>query len=186
MERLIAWLESEEPPLPQSALLALRSLITSLRALSGKIAAIEKEIARRAKTNEDARRLMSVPGIGPLIATAICALAPPADFFENGRHFAAWLGLAPRQNSTGGKERLGAITKAGNETLRRLLVIGATTVVSGIDRKPALAGSWLARLASRKPRKLVAVALANKMARIVWALLVRKEVYRASPIPAAA
>jgi transposase len=186
VERLIAWLECEESLLPPSALLALRSLIKSLHALSGEIAAIEKEIARRAKTNEDARRLMSVPGIGPLIATAICALAPPADFFENRRHFAAWLGLAPRQNSTGGKERLGAITKAGNQTLRKLLVIGATAVMTRLDHNSALAGTWLARLAARKPRKLVAVALANKMARIVWALLARKEVYRASPIPAAA
>jgi transposase len=154
--------------------------------LSGEIAAIEKEIARRAKTNEDARRLMSAPGIGPLIATAICALAPSADSFENGRPFSAWLRLAPRQNSTGGKERLGAITKAGNQTLLKLLVICATAVVSRLDHNSALTGTWRTRLAARKPRKRVAVALANKMARIVWALLARKAVYRASPIPAAA
>jgi transposase len=113
---------------------------------------------------------MGVPGIGPMIAAAITALAPPAEFFENGRHFAAWLGLAPRQNSTGGKDRLGAITKAGNEILRRLLIIGATSVVRALRRKPEHAGSWLGRLAARKPPKLVPVALANKMARIVWAM----------------
>ena len=185
VERLVAWLESEDADLPNAAMKALKSLIASLRALSAEIAAIEKEIGRRAKDNEDTRRLMGVPGIGPMIATAITALAPPAECFENGRHFAAWLGLAPRQNSTGGKERLGAITKAGNEILRRLLIIGATSVVRALGRKPEHAGSWLGRLAARKPPKLVAVALANKMARIVWAMLRKKEDYRASPIAAA-
>ena len=119
------------------------------------------------------------PGIGPISAVALEALAPPAETFAKGRDFAVWLGLTPRQNSPGGRARLGKTSKMGQRDLRRLLIIGATTVVQWAVRKGAPAGSWLARMLARKPRMLVAIALANRMARVAWALMTRGGVYRA-------
>jgi transposase len=127
---------------------------------------------------------MTIPGIGPITATAITALAPPPETFRKGRDFAAWLGLTPLQKSTGGKQRLGAISKMGERTLRRLLIIGSSAVVHQACKRGAPAGSWLAQMLARKPRMLVTVALANKIARVVWALLAKGEVYRA-PVAAA-
>ena len=131
-----------------------------------------------------ARRLMTIPGIGPVTAAAIVALAPAAEAFRRGRDFAAWVGLTPLQKSTGGKQKLGRITKMGERTLRRLLVIGASAVIKQVILRGAPAGSWLGQMLARKPRMLVAVALANKNARIVWALLARGGIYRA-PVAAA-
>jgi transposase len=111
------------------------------------------------------------------------ALAPPAQSFRSGRDFAAWMGLTPRQRSAGGKERLGSIAKAGERTLRRLLIIGASAVVRHASKHGAPEGSWLAGMLARKPRMLITVALANKTARIIWAPLARGGVYKA---PAAA
>lgn len=105
-------------------------------------------------------------------------MAPPAETFSKGRDFAAWLGLTPRQHSSGGKERLGRISKMGQRDLRRLLIIGAMAVVRWASRNGAPEGSWLARMMAKKPRMLVAVALANKTARIVWALMAKGGVYR--------
>jgi transposase len=116
--------------------------------------------------------LATIPGVGPVIATAIVALAPSAVAFRKGRDFAAWLGLTPLQRSTGGKQKLGMTSKMGERTLRRLLIIGASAVVRHAARRGVPLGSWLGRM-------LVIVALANKMARIVWALLVKGGVYRA-------
>ena len=130
------------------------------------------------------RRLTSIPGVGPITATALAALAPPATAFRNGRDFAAWAGLTPLQRSTGGKQKLGATSKMGEWTLRRLLTIGASSVVRKALREGAPAGSWLERMLARKPRMLVIVALANKMARIAWALLAKGEVYRVPAVPA--
>lgn len=126
-----------------------------------------------------ARRLMTIPGIGPITATALTALAPPPESFRKGRDFAAWLGLTPLQRSTGGKQKLGAISKMGERTLRRLLIIGSAAVVLQASKRGAPAGSWLEQMLARKPRMLVTVALANKTARIVWAVLTKDEVYRA-------
>jgi transposase len=106
---------------------------------------------------------MTVPGIGPISATAIAALAPPAETFAKGRDFAAWLGLTPLQRSTGGKRKLGATSKMGERTLRRLLIIGSSTVVLQASKRGAPKGSWLEQMLARKPRMLVTVALANKM-----------------------
>ena len=145
----------------------------------------DKEIARRAREDEVSRRLMTVPGIGPISATAIAALAPPAETFAKGRDFAAWLGLTPLQRSTGGKHKLGSTSKMGERTLRRLLIIGSSAVVQQASKRGAPKGSWLEQMLARKPRMLVTVALANKMARIVWALLVKQENYRA-PVAAKA
>src|SRR4051794_2901037 len=136
-------------------------------------------IARHAKENAVARRLMTIPGIGAVTAAALTALAPPAETFRRGRDFAAWLGLTPVQRSSGGKERLGKTSKMGERALRRLLIIGASAVARWAARKGVPAGSWLGRMLARKPPMLVRVALANKMARIVWALLAKGGVYRA-------
>jgi transposase len=171
--------------LPPAAQAMFRVMLAMLEELNRQVAALDKEIARRAREDEAARRLMTIPGIGPITATAIVALAPPPETFRRGRDFAAWLGLTPRQRSTGGKTRLGRTSKMGERTLRRLLIIGSSTVVKYASRRGAPEGSWLASMLARKPRMLVTVAQANKTARIVWALLMKNETYRA-PVAAAA
>lgn len=171
--------------LPEAALAMFKVMVDQLYRLDAQIADLDREIERRAKADEAARRLMTIPGIGPIAATAILALAPPIETFAKGRDFAAWLGLTPRQHSTGGKQRLGSISKMGERTIRRLLIIGGSSVVRQASCKGAPKGSWLEGMLARKPRMLVSVALANKMARTVWALLVRQEDYRA-PAPVAA
>ena len=179
MARLIERIEDPAELLPEGARAILSVLIATLRALDEQIAVLDAEIVRRAKADLVARRLMTIPGVGPITATAIVALAPPPETFKAGRHFAAWLGLTPLQKSTGGKHKLGAISKMGERTLRRLLTIGASAVVKQALRRGAPVGSWLAQMLARKPKMLVIVALANKTARIVWALLAQGGVYRA-------
>ena len=179
---LIARLEDTEEAIPPGARKILQALVTTLRALDAQVAELDAEITQQAKANPVARRLMTIPGVGPITATAITALTPTVDGFAGGRHFAAWLGLTPSERSSGNKRRLGAISKMGEHTLRRLLIIGASAVVQRTGPR-APSGSWLARMLARKPKMLVVVALANKMARIVWALLARGDVYRA-PSPA--
>jgi transposase len=122
------------------------------------------------------RRLATIPGIGPLIATALAATVPDPAAFRSGREFAGWLGLVPRQNSTGGRQRLGRISRQGDSYIRRLLIIGAQSVLRG--SKTARSDPWLQGLLARRPRLVVAVALANKTARIAWAVMARQEVYR--------
>jgi transposase len=183
--RLIALVEDPGSGLPAEAIATLKVLVTALGHLEEEIGKLDVEIVRRAKENEVARRLMTVPGIGPLIATALAVLAPPPETFRCARDFAAWLGLTPRQHSTGGKQRLGATTKMGERSLRRLLILGANSVI--IKRHvhaAARPGSWLARMLTRKPPLLVRVALANKMARIVWALMARGGVYQSPAVAA--
>ena len=183
--RLIAIVEDPDSGLPADALATLKVLVAALAHLESELGQLDAEIARRATENEVARRLMTVPGIGPLIATALAVLAPPPGTFRKSRDFAAWLGLTPRQHSTGGKQRLGATTKMGERSLRRLLILGANSVI--IKRHvhaTARPGTWLAGMLMRKPPLLVRVALANKMARIVWALMARGGVYQ-SPAMAA-
>jgi len=183
--RLIGIVEDPESALPAGAIPTLKVLVAALAQLEVEIGKLDAEIARRAKENDVARRLMTVPGIGPLIATAIAALAPPPDTFRKARDFAAWLGLVPRQHSTGGKQRLGATTKMGERSLRRLLILGANSVIIKRHVHPAAQpGTWLGGMLTRKPPMLVRVALANKMARIVWALMARGGVYQ-SPAAAA-
>jgi transposase len=171
--------------LPQAAREMFRVMLSMLDELSHQILDLDKEIARRAREDEVARRLMTIPGIGPIAATAIAALAPAAATFKRGRDFAAWLGLTPLQKSTGGKTKLGRTSKMGERTLRRLLIIGSSAVVRQASKRGAAEGSWLARMLARKPRMLVTVAQANKTARIVWALLTRQEDYKA-PVAMAA
>jgi transposase len=182
--KLIDHITNPVSDLPEAARLALSVLVEILNPLQEKISILDAEIARRAKEDSEARRLVTIPGIGPVTATALLALAPAATSFKRGRDFAAWLGLTPKQHSSGGKQKLGAISKMGERTLRRLLTIGASAVVRHAVRGGVGKGTWLARMLARKPRMLVIVALANKMARMVWALLVKGEVYKA-PIVAA-
>ena len=174
-----------QPDLPEVARVLCDGLLDQVVFLSGQIAVLEKELRTRARQDEVASRLMTIPGVGAICATAIEALAPSAETFSKGRDFAAWIGLTPKQNSSGGKDRLGKVSKMGQRDLRRLLVLGATAVVRWARRYGAPAGSWLARMLSKKPPKLVAVALANKLARTAWALMARGGVYRA-PAPGAA
>jgi transposase len=152
--------------------------------LTERIDGLQKQMRTEALRDNTARRLQTMPGIGPITAMAVTAFAPPMKTFQRGRDFAAWLGLVPKQHSTGGKQRLGKTSKMGQRDIRRLLVIGAMSVVRAAARRGAPDGSWLARMLGRKPRMVVAIALANRMARQVWAMLMRNEDYR-DPVPAA-
>jgi transposase len=151
--------------------------------LSKKVAGLEKATAYEAARGATTRRLQTLPGVGPITAMAIETFGPPMVVFKRGRDFSAWLGLVPRQHSTGGKQVLGKTSKMGQRDIRRLLITGAMAVVRSALRKGAPEGTWLHRMLERKPRKLVAIALANKMARSIWAMLTKGEDYR---IPAAA
>jgi transposase len=171
--------EDGAKPIPELARPILQGLIEMLQALDDRIAGLDREIAQRAKEDETARRLMTIPGVGPVTATALAALAPPAETFRRGRDFAAWVGLTPLQHSTGGKQKLGATSKMGERTLRRLLILGASGVLRWAARNGVPADSWLSRMLARKPPMLVRVALANKMARVIWALMAKGGIYRA-------
>ena len=151
--------------------------LEQIKGLGERIAALDKMLRREAGGATTAR-LQTMPGVDPITAVAIEAFAPPMTTFKRGRDFAAWLGLVPIQRSTGGKERLGRTSTMGQRAIRRLLIVGAMTIVRWASRKGAPEGSWLARMMARKPRMLVAMALANKMARAVWAMLTKQENYR--------
>ena len=167
------------PHMPLHARSALHGLAAQLRALASEIDRLETQILAWHRADATSRRLATIPGIGPITASAISAAVPDASLFRSGRQFAAWLGLTPRANSSGGKERLGGITKQGDGYLRRLLVVGATAVMR-MARKNAARQPWMAQLLERKPAKIATVALANKTARIAWAVMSRNEVYAAS------
>ncbi len=184
-KKLVAYLEDPASPLPDEVRSILSLLAQTATRLEEKISLLDKEIMRRTRTDEVARRLMTIPGVGPITATAIAALAPPAASFRRGRDFAAWVGLTPLQKSTGGKQKLGATSKMGERTLRRLLIIGAAAAIHHAVRRGVPPTSWLGSMLARKPRMLVTVALANKTARIVWALLVKGEDYKSPEVAAA-
>ena len=175
--RLASVLEDQGPDLPKAVRELGGLLFEQIVGLNGKIGDLEREIRAAARQDEDVRRLMTVPGVGPITAMAIQAFAPPMESFRRGRDFSAWLGLVPRQHTTGGKPRLGKITKMGQRDLRRLLITGAMAVVRHAARRGKTADPWLARMLARKARMLVTVALANRMARIVWVLMMKREIY---------
>lgn len=172
--------DDRSPLLPQEARPALVILADQLAALDGQVAAMEKEATAARRLDDRVRRLMTIPGIGIITATAIAATVPDAKAFKSGREFAAWIGLVPRQQSSGGKERLGAHTKMGDAYLRRLLISGAQAVIFHARRRQDAGETWLGRLLVRKPAMVAAVALANKTARIAWAIMARGETYRAT------
>lgn len=168
---------------PTLAKLALRGLAAELEALGIRVKEIEAAIMAWHKDNEASRRLATIPGVGPITASAIVATVTDPTQFHSARQFAAWIGLVPKQNSSGGKQRQGGISKQGDRTLRRLLVLGATAVIRHARTKNTSEVAWLKGLLERRPARLASVAQANKTARIVWALLTRGGSYRA---PAAA
>ena len=173
-------LHEAQETLPMHARLALHAIGAQLRSLASEIDRLEKQILAWHRATDASRRLATIPGIGPITASAIAAAVPDATMFRSGRQFAAWLGLTPRPHSSGGKERLGGISKQGDGYLRRLLVVGATAVLR-IARKDRARQPWVVQLLERKPVKIAIVALANKTARIAWAVMSRNEVYAAAP-----
>lgn len=168
----------EVPDIPEQVRGLCTMMLDHVGQLSERILLLDRELRHRAARDDVARRLMTIPGIGPICATAIEALAPETPTFRKGRDFAAWVGLVPTQNSSGGKERLGRISKMGQRDLRRLLVIGASSVVRWAIARGAPGGSWLERMLDRKPRQVVIVALANRIARVAWALIANGGTYR--------
>jgi transposase len=170
-----------DPAVPAAAQAMFVELGAAVAEVSRRIAGLDGTLARLHKTNPLSRQLAEVPGIGPVSALTL-ALTVDARQFQSGRHFAAWLGLTPKQNSTGGKPRLGGISRQGNERLRQLLVLGATAVVRYVRPEQDKGSAWLQALVQRRPRKVAAVALANKMARVVWAMMTSGEAYRPQPV----
>jgi transposase len=146
--------------------------------LTEKIEELTRKLKHATQENAEMRRLCTVPGVGPVTAGAVMAFAPDLRAFSSGRNFAAWLGLVPKQRSTGGKTRLGGISKMGQTDIRKLFIVGAMSRIRWIVRKGVTPNNWLGRLVERKPRMVAAVALANKMARIIWAIMTREQNYR--------
>ena len=186
IKELLKIIASEEDArLPVDAHTSLVVLAAELQAMQTLIGSIEKRIMVQHRTNEASKRLESIPGIGLMGATAIAATVADPNVFRSGRDFAAWIGLVPREDSTGGKQKLGPISKRGDRYLRRILVVGACAVLRYARHKPEKY-PWLTKLLARKPFKVVAVALANKMARIAWAVLAKGGTYRVPALAAAA
>jgi transposase len=167
----------EDDRIPAAARLSLDVLARQYAAITTEIGAIEKHIHAWHRSCEESRRLEEIPGVGPVVATALVAEVGDWKAFSSGRSLAAWIGLVPRQHSTGGKERLGGISKQGNRHLRWLLVAGAMAVIR-YARQHGTKRPWLARLMETRPIKVAAVALANKIARMAWAMMVRGERYK--------
>ena len=183
--RLAAVIDGDDGLLPAAVRDLARLMLDQIAGLAEKIADLDAELRRRAAADDAARRLTTIPGVGAITAAAITTFAPPMETFSKGRDFAAWVGLTPRQHSSGGKDRLGRTSKMGQKDIRRLLIIGAVAVVRWAARKGTPDGSWLTRMLARKPKMLVAVALANRMARVAWALMRKGEDYK-DPAMAAA
>lgn len=176
VDRLLAATED----IPQTARLALNLLADQLRDLRARIETVTKRIEAAQKDDPLARRLATIPGLGPIASSAFAVTTPDVAAFRSARDYSAWLGLTPKPHSSGGKERLGRISKAGNRYLRRLLYLGAMARIAARRRgRPGF--DWLWGMLQRKPVTVVAVALANRMARVVWALIRTGEIYRADP-----
>jgi len=169
---------------PESARICLRMLADQLDLVNCQALENDRRILASARATEVGRRLMTVPGVGPVLASAIVASVPDPHAFKSGRNLAAWIGLVPKQNSSGGKERLGGITKQGNRYLRQLLVVGALAVIRHAERHGAKR-PWLLQLMARRATKVAAVAMANKMARMIWAIMTSGQSYREPVLKAA-
>jgi transposase len=184
-ELLALVVDKEDTRLPIDARASVIVLAAQLEATQTVIGAIEKRIKMQHRSNEASQRVETIPGIGVIGATAIAATVADPTVFRSGRDFAAWIGLVPRQDSTGGKQKLGPISKQGDRYLRRILVVGAIAVLRRAQENPGKY-PWLTQLLARRPFKVVAVALANKMARTAWALMVHGGTYRAPELAEAA
>lgn len=169
--------DESDPRLPAAARFALEEIVDLIDRLAVRIEKLERAMIAVARQDEDMRRLATIPGVGAITAMAIKAFVPDPAGFKSARHFAAWIGLTPKSHSTGGKQRLGRISKMGNSQMRSLLVVGAASTLRHV-RKDDKARPWLRELLTRRPFKVVAVALANKTARVIWSLLIRGGVYR--------
>lgn len=178
LAKLIDQVLADKNALPSYACTALEILIRQIMSLTNDVVALDQQIATWHAENEASRRLAAIPGIGVITATAIAATVSDPKQFSSGRQFAAWLGLTPQQHSTGGKTKLGGISKQGDRYLRRLLVIGATAVMRHTKDRTTPMANWIRKLLEKKPFRVVSVALANKLARIAWVVLTRKEAYR--------
>lgn len=172
--------KGEEGIVPAEARACLLALAAQLELVKRQILAMDRRVMAWHRTNAISRQLEGIPGVGPLISTALVASIPDPKVFRSGRDLSAWIGLVPKQNATGGKEKLGSISKAGNRYLRQLLVVGALAVIRRAKQLGYTRYPWLVRLMERRAVKVAAVALANKMARIAWAMMARGEPYRAS------
>jgi len=182
LERLIDVVaDGGDPRIPELARASLLMLVSQLRMVNRQVLENDRRIIAAARSSDVGRRLLEVPGVGPVLASALVASVPDPASFKSGRNLSAWVGLVPRQNSSGGKERLGGITKQGDRYLRKLLVIGAVAVIRFAQRHGARR-PWLVRLLARRKPKVAAVALANKTARTVWAIMTSGERYR-EPLP---
>lgn len=165
-----------EESVPTLAREMLGMLAGQLEALNAKLKALEARLMAWHRQDQTSQCLATIPGIGPIGGVSFALEVPDPKGFRSGRHFAAWIGITPRENSTAGKHRPGKISRQGDESLRRLLVLGATAVIQ--QAKKGRATPWLLGLLARKPKKLAAIALANKMARIIWAMMMTGETYR--------
>lgn len=175
----------EDDRIPPAAHECLMALAAQLVLVKRQILEADRRVLAWHRTSKTSKRLEAIPGVGPLIATALVASIPDPSVFRSGRDLSAWIGLVPKQNSTGGKERLGSISKAGNRYLRSLLVVGALSVIRRAKQLGYTRHPWLIRLMERRSVKIAAIALANKIARIAWAMMARNESYR-TPLPASA
>jgi transposase len=178
LESLVANVESGAAGLPKAALLAFAEFVKHWRGLGEAIAKLTADLMAKAKANPVVKRLMDIPGVGPVTAVVATLLVEDPGRFACGRDFSAWLGLVPNEHSSAGKRRIGAITKAGNEDLRSLLVLGAASILIRAKRDPASADPWVAAILKRRPFKVAATALAARNARVIWALLRRGGTYR--------
>jgi transposase len=186
LEKLLQVIDDDKDervlPAARDCLLALRDQLAMVKR---QILEADRRILAWHRSSELSRRLDEIPGVGPVIATALVASIPDPHAFRSGRDLSAWIGLVPKQSSTGGKERLGRISKAGNRYLRKLLVVGALSVIRRAKQTGSTRHAWLVALMARRSTKLAAIALANKIARIAWAIMVRGTRYR-EPLPQAA
>ena len=181
VELILRLREDNASDLPETARSALQALAVQLDSLGQEIRTIERQLMAWHRQNVASQRLETIPGVGLITATALAVSVPDPSVFKSGRQFAAYLGLVPRQNSSGGKDRLGHISKMGNGYLRRLLVVGATSVTRRAPTTDTRTGAWVRSLLERKPTRVVTVAIANKTARTAWALLAKGENYRIAP-----
>ncbi len=178
VDRLLAIVDDDEDPrIPPEARACLRVLAAQLAVVKQQILENDRLVRASARSTEVGRRLLEIPGVGPLLASAFVATVADPRAFRTGRDMAAWIGLVPKQNLSGGKERLGGISRAGNSYLRQMLVVGAMAVVKMAARH-GTTRPWLVQLLARRATKVAAVALANKTARMVWALMTSGERYR--------
>jgi transposase len=182
MARRVA--DGEAPDLPVEAIKVVLTLSQQVLEIHGRVREMERDLQRWHRGNELSQRLATIPGIGPIGASALAASVTDPHQFRSGRQFAAWLGLTPLQKSSGGKERLGRITKMGDKYLRKLMIVGMTSLVRRAKYKPESVDPRLANWLARKPVRVATVAMANKAARVIWVIMTRGESYRAGHVPA--